>query len=165
MVNLFVELDRGGKRTLRQQLVEQMRAAIRDQRLPPGARLPATRLLAMQLGVSRNVVIAAFEELASEGYLEGRTGSGTYVARELPPTPGHRSLAPEPHGMPYPGVSARTRAEGDGAAVIDFRDLGRPTTDRLPVAVWHALWRGVTRRRATPACAPPSPHTSHGREG
>ena len=56
-------------------------------RLPPGARLPATRLFAAELGVSRNIVVAAFEELTSEGYLEGRVGSGTYVVSDLPDLP------------------------------------------------------------------------------
>ena len=87
MVNVFVQFQRGNGRTLQQQLVEQMRQAIRARLLPPGARLPATRLLARELGISRNVVVAAFEELTSEGYLEGRVGSGTYVAADLPNFP------------------------------------------------------------------------------
>src|SRR4051812_24862649 len=87
MVDLFVQLERGSSRTLQQQLVAQMRSAMHARRLPSGTRLPATRLLAAELGVSRNVVVAAFEELTSEGYLEGRVGSGTYVASDLPEMP------------------------------------------------------------------------------
>ena len=52
-------------------------------RLSPGMRVPATRTLARQLGVSRNTVALAYEELASLGYLRARVGDGSYVA---PPT-------------------------------------------------------------------------------
>ncbi|MBM3785739.1 MAG: PLP-dependent aminotransferase family protein [Acidobacteria bacterium] len=67
------------------QLYEQLRSSIVTQcRLGPGAKLPSTRAFADSLGVSRNTVLAAFEQLLAEGYLEGRAGSGTYVARTLP---------------------------------------------------------------------------------
>jgi GntR family transcriptional regulator/MocR family aminotransferase len=150
MVSLFIELERGGAHTLRRQIVEQIRAAIRRQQVPPGARLPATRLLAVQLGVLRNVVIAAFEDLVSEGYLEGRIGSGTYVARELPATPAHHPPPIASLTAPDTGAALRAAHDSDSAAVIDFRDLSRPMTDRVPMAVWHALWRGVTRRLPPP---------------
>jgi GntR family transcriptional regulator / MocR family aminotransferase len=48
-------------------------------RVPAGSRLPSTRTLARQLGVSRNTVALAFESLAADGYLTSRTGDGTYV--------------------------------------------------------------------------------------
>ena len=65
-------------------LYEQLRTAILDGRLVPGARLPATRDLAQAYGLSRSTIVAAFEQLRSEGYVEGRTGSGTFVSRALP---------------------------------------------------------------------------------
>ena len=65
-------------------LYEQLRAAILEGRLKPGARLPATRDLAEGYRLSRATIIAAFEQLKSEGYVEGRTGSGTYVSQVLP---------------------------------------------------------------------------------
>ena len=55
-----------------------------------GVRLPATRSLATELGVARQTVVRAYERLAAEGYVQARTGSGTYVATDLPDT------APEP---------------------------------------------------------------------
>ncbi|HEU5336280.1 MAG TPA: PLP-dependent aminotransferase family protein [Terriglobales bacterium] len=63
---------------------EELRAAILAGRLQPGARLPATRDLAREYALSRGTIVAAFEQLASEGYVEGRTGSGTYVSQVLP---------------------------------------------------------------------------------
>ncbi|HSB53830.1 MAG TPA: PLP-dependent aminotransferase family protein, partial [Gemmatimonadales bacterium] len=52
--------------------------------LRPGTRLPATRELAAEYRLARGTIVAAFDQLRAEGYLEGRTGSGTFVARELP---------------------------------------------------------------------------------
>jgi GntR family transcriptional regulator / MocR family aminotransferase len=76
--------DAAGAPPLYAQLYGQIRAAILHGELRPGARLPSTRELARQLGVSRNTVFSAFEQLLAEGYLEGHTGSGTFVASTLP---------------------------------------------------------------------------------
>jgi GntR family transcriptional regulator/MocR family aminotransferase len=65
-------------------LYQQMRTAILEGRLRPGARLPATRDVGRTYNLSRATVVAAFEQLKSEGYVEGRTGSGTYVSKVLP---------------------------------------------------------------------------------
>jgi GntR family transcriptional regulator/MocR family aminotransferase len=65
-------------------LYEELRSAILAGRLKPGARLPATRDLAQQYRLSRATLVAAFEQLKSEGYVEGRVGSGTYVSQVLP---------------------------------------------------------------------------------
>src|SRR5215467_4264507 len=65
-------------------LYEQLRAAILEGRLQPGSRLPATRDLAETYKLSRTTIVTAFEQLKSEGYVEGKTGSGTYVSQVLP---------------------------------------------------------------------------------
>src|SRR5881227_4131187 len=65
-------------------LYNSMRAEILEGRLRPGVRLPATRDLARQYGLSRGTIVNAFDQLASEGYIEGNVGSGTFVARMLP---------------------------------------------------------------------------------
>jgi len=65
-------------------LYEELRSAILEGRLPPGARVPATRDLAAEYGLSRATVITAFEQLKSEGYVEGKVGAGTYVSQVLP---------------------------------------------------------------------------------
>ncbi len=58
---------------------EAIRRAITEQVLPSGSRLPSTRSLASDLSVSRNTILAAFDQLLDEGYVAARTGSGTYV--------------------------------------------------------------------------------------
>ena len=72
-----LEPAKGG---LERQIYRQILTAILDRRLAPGARLPASRALAASLGVSRGTVVAAFDQLVAEGYLDARTGRGTAVA-------------------------------------------------------------------------------------
>src|SRR5262249_56099356 len=78
---MFVSLD--GEGPLHRQVYRALRSEILSRRFVPGARLPSTRTLAAELGVSRNVAILAYEQLLGEGYAQARTGSGTIV----PPTP------------------------------------------------------------------------------
>jgi GntR family transcriptional regulator / MocR family aminotransferase len=65
-------------------LYEALRLAILEGRIAPGARLPATRDLAREYKVARATVVTAFEQLRSEGYVEGKVGAGTYVSQVLP---------------------------------------------------------------------------------
>src|SRR5207244_11868820 len=62
---------------------EELRSAILEGRLKPAARLPATRALAHQYGLSRSTVVAAFEQRTSGGYVAGRIGAGTDVSEVL----------------------------------------------------------------------------------
>lgn len=79
-----VILERGREQPLPDQLVEELRRLIHAGALPPGSRLPATRTAARELGVSRTVVVDAYEQLQMEGYLEARVGAGTKVSPTLP---------------------------------------------------------------------------------
>jgi len=79
-----LSLDASSPVPLYRQLYEELRQAILSGQLRPSARLQSTRELAVELGVSRNTVMNAFEQLLAEGYLEGQVGSGTYVSRALP---------------------------------------------------------------------------------
>jgi GntR family transcriptional regulator / MocR family aminotransferase len=74
-VDILVAVDRGSSRTLGRQIEDQLRQAIRDATLRPGARLPSTRDLARELGISRPIVVDAYAQLAGEGYLELRPGA------------------------------------------------------------------------------------------
>ncbi|MFF3848600.1 PLP-dependent aminotransferase family protein [Streptomyces sp. NPDC002328] len=123
-VDLHLEADPAGGR--RAGLERALRDAVRDGRLAPGTRLPATRLLAAETGISRNTVKAAYDQLVAEGYLIARQGSGTRVA-ELP------RRAAEPSG-------AATRA---GAPRFDLRP-GSPDVGTFPAAAWlRSLRRAI----------------------
>ena len=63
---------------------DELRSAILEGRIAPGARLPATRDLAREYKLARATVVTAFEQLKSEGYVEGKVGAGTYVSQVLP---------------------------------------------------------------------------------
>lgn len=75
---MYLELDQQGP--LHAQLIRAMKGAIMDGRLGAGARLPPTRDLAQELGLSRTTVLAAYDQLRAEGYIVGKVGSGSYVA-------------------------------------------------------------------------------------
>jgi GntR family transcriptional regulator/MocR family aminotransferase len=77
---MHLELD--GRGPLHAQLTRGLKAMMFGGRIAQGARLPATRLLARELGISRNTVLAAYEQLRAEGFIDGRVGSGSYV---IPP--------------------------------------------------------------------------------
>ena len=87
-LELSLVTDRDDPGPLTSQLSGQLRDALADGRLATGERLPSTRMLAGLLGVSRTVVTGAYAQLFAEGWLEGRHGSGTYVADGAPGRPG-----------------------------------------------------------------------------
>jgi GntR family transcriptional regulator/MocR family aminotransferase len=74
-----LELDRAEAQPLHQQLYSQLRTQILTGSLPSGTRLPSTRTLVAELGVSRITVVSAFEQLTADGFLRSRAGDGTYV--------------------------------------------------------------------------------------
>ena len=87
-----MHLQFDGRGPLHSQLTRALKAAMIAGRVGAGARLPATRMLARELGVSRNTVLSAYEQLRAEGFIDGRTGSGSYATAPLqadyrPPSP------------------------------------------------------------------------------
>jgi GntR family transcriptional regulator / MocR family aminotransferase len=132
-------LDLAGRHS-RAALEEALREAVREGRLPPGSRLPSSRVLARDLGVARNTVADAYGQLVAEGWLTARQGSGTRVAarpaaRRRPPAgpsvaagavqgpqTGRADLVPFATGLPYvlwpgsPDLSAFPRTAWAAAA-------------------------------------------------
>jgi GntR family transcriptional regulator / MocR family aminotransferase len=78
-------LDRASTMPLSRQLEAALRQAVASGSFGAGARLPSTRSLATELGIARSTVVAVFEQLAAEGYIEPREGSGYFVAAPLAP--------------------------------------------------------------------------------
>jgi GntR family transcriptional regulator/MocR family aminotransferase len=107
-VDVLVAVDRDGPRTLGRQIEDQLRRAIREATLRPGARLPSTRDLARELGVSRPIVVEAYAQLAGEGYLELRPGTRPRVTGCAgpcqPPATTRTEPVPEPRYDFRPGV-------------------------------------------------------------
>ena len=98
---LLLRLDRDSDQPLRSQLETGLRDAIRDGRLQPGERLPSSRELARELGVSRGLVQECYGQLLSEGYLDSHVGSATSVAaRAYPAASPAPKRAPRRHRPP-----------------------------------------------------------------
>jgi GntR family transcriptional regulator / MocR family aminotransferase len=153
----MLHLDNQG--SLYTQLYRALRSQILAGQLPPGARVPATRVLAAEFGLSRNVVMLAYEQLGAEGYLVARTGAGTFVAADLPQqfttpqnTTGRTRVVKQ---MPVRLSAFLRRMEPDATASeftwvprqaplpYDFR-YGRPSM----VDFRHETWCRILARRA-----------------
>ncbi|HEY1687523.1 MAG TPA: PLP-dependent aminotransferase family protein [Solirubrobacteraceae bacterium] len=94
-MDLHLDLESAEGRSLRARIEHALREAVRSGRLPPGTRLPATRRLCVELGVSRGVVAEAYAQLAAEGYLQTHRGAGTLVAATGGGQPASASHAPQ----------------------------------------------------------------------
>ena len=136
------------------QLYDKLRAAILDGRLRAGAKLPSTRSLADELAIARNTVMGAYEQLLAEGYLEGKTGSGTYVAQTLPDAvlnvPAVRPVAARDRNLAHLSRRGQILATNRlGVRYIDpprpFRP-GVPAIDHFPFDLWSRLLAKYWRR-------------------
>src|SRR5687768_15108563 len=100
--------DRASATPYYRQIYDGYRMAILTGLLRRGERLPSTRALAAELGISRLPAVYAFEQLLHEGYIEGRAGSGTYVKDSIPDELANATAgAPQPS----PAASQKTRAQ------------------------------------------------------
>ena len=156
-------LDRNAGIPLHRQIYEGLRRAILDGLLRPGQRVPSTRVLALELEVSRLPVLTAYEQLLHEGYLTGRVGAGTFVSEALPDdalrsvplaprTAGRRSSPLHPRSA-TPASRARPVHSTSGCSyeggIRPFR-VSLPALDEFP----HAAWARIVARHAralTPA--------------
>jgi len=149
LLTQLIVLPRQGETGLQQALAAQIKAAILSGRLATGVRLPATRVLAGAIGVSRNTVLAAYNSLTSEGYLAARGSAGTCVSavlNEAGRRPAHARathLADE-RLQPY---WRATKAQYDGMAEprIDLR-LGRPEQRAFPFDIWNRIAMRTVRK-------------------
>ena len=154
---LHIVLDSRLPEPLHRQVYRGIRDAILTGRVPGGARLPSTRQLAGDLGVSRSTVLVAFDQLVAEGCIVGAVGSGSYAAREIPSALFRPSLEPQ-------AANARTRAVPRFAARATQLErilprasrtypgafwTGVPPVDEFPLALWARLASRRYRTLAT----------------
>jgi GntR family transcriptional regulator/MocR family aminotransferase len=150
-----LSLNLGGPRprmALYRWLYEELRSAILAGRLRPGARLPATRDLAAQYGISRPTIVTSFEQLRSEGYVEGKVGSGTYVSKTLPDellqAPRAKSVAgARRRGIALSAYARRLRAlpRSESRPARAFR-ANQPALDVFPTDLWAQVAARRLRR-------------------
>ncbi len=102
-------------------LYEATKAAILSQQLSPGSKLPSTRDLARDLGIARNTVIGAFDQLLAEGFVSTATGSGTYVSTTLPVAIRPKGkVADSPESVPVNSFSGAAPLSRRGAHLTGF---------------------------------------------
>jgi DNA-binding transcriptional regulator YhcF (GntR family) len=143
-MEIVIPLSKNGEPFFRQ-IYKGMRQAILSGAFPAGVRLPSTRDLAEQLGVSRTVVLLAYEQLLAEGFAEGRGGSGTYVPQGLSRTVPVREMR-----------SARLKLSRYGSAAADAMEAvdsphrrgspvrydfayGRSAIESFPLEMWRRI--------------------------
>ncbi|MET1034988.1 MAG: PLP-dependent aminotransferase family protein, partial [Arthrobacter sp.] len=140
VAELPIMLDRADRTPLAAQLAGRLRQAILDGTLRAEDSLPSSRGLATNLGISRGVVVRAFEQLTGEGYLEGRGAAGTRVA-----------VRPDlPRPAPPPGTAPR----GEPPRTLIDLTPGRPSAQPFRDRAWRAAWRSAVPAHETTALPP-----------
>lgn len=124
-----IYIDQKSPLSVTRQLCQQLREIMESGQLPAGTRLFPTRLLAKEWGIARNVVIEVYEQLTAEGYLDGRTGSGTYVAEGINPSPRPQMNADSTE------LVSRGLQNTSHQDIIDFA-TGVPDLELFPGKLW-----------------------------
>jgi GntR family transcriptional regulator / MocR family aminotransferase len=143
-------LDRASAVPLSRQLAAALRQAVADGSFGAGARLPSTRTLAAELGIARSTVVSVFEQLAAEGYIAPRQGSGYFVAAPLVPA---AAAAPQGADAAQPRTTSRY-AKSLGRVIPEWRKSPRPfetgyaEVDGRLIASWKRL---ASRALSAPA--------------
>jgi GntR family transcriptional regulator/MocR family aminotransferase len=153
-----IALDRGNPQPLAEQLYTCVRRAILSGQLRASTRLPATRVLAQELGVSRNTVVSAFEQLGLEGYLDARIGSGTHVASCLPDELLNVHAQLEPRRTAHARIRLSRRGRELAHSPVRVLSVpgrprpfasGHPDVMEFPLNIWSTLaarrWRSGSR--------------------
>jgi len=149
---------------LSKRLYDVLQTAIQQGAIATGSRLPASRDLAQELSVSRNTVLAAYEQLQSEGYLQTRTGSGTYVCEQLPETAPQASLSPSTSSAPFNHIRLSRRGtrvlarSGAGAYQWGAFMPGVPDVSHMPHDIWRKIQLRLSRRMPVEALS----YSNHG---
>lgn len=137
MSKLQLRIDRAAREPVSEQIAAGLRAAIREGRLAPRARLPSWRDLASQLGVARGTVSAAYERLLDAQLIVSLGAAGTFVAEHLPP-PSRPQDA-----VAIPSAPVGTIPSFPGRSGI-FQ-MANPAQDLFPAKVWARIMTGAVR--------------------
>jgi GntR family transcriptional regulator/MocR family aminotransferase len=147
-----LQISLSGKRNLTRQIYRQLHERILDGRFRAGERLPASRELAAELSVARKTITNVYDLLLSEGFIETRVGSGSFVATGIPlRRTQSRSISPLAAGAQWDRLSRLLVSESRDVP-FNF-DLGVPDTSRFPFALWRSILgsraRMLSRNAAT----------------
>src|SRR5215213_9822875 len=157
----MVRLDRAAVEPLHKQLYRQIRDELRSGNFSrSSSRLPSSRALAANLGISRFTVSLAFSELHAEGYLIAKPGSGTFVADPLPEeflsadkvgsspqTAQETRVSKRVNKIPDRRIGAESDLGPTGVAPGVLLASGIPAVDEFPIAVWERLRAQVLAKK------------------
>jgi GntR family transcriptional regulator/MocR family aminotransferase len=144
LANLLAQPEFQPRLPQQRRLYEAAKGAIHAQQLGAGLRLPSSRDLARDLGIARNTVIAAFEQLAAEGYVSSKRGSGTFVSN-LPALDGKGAeTAPGPAPLSRRGTEITAYAAGARYEIQPFAP-GDADFSSFPFKLWQRLQNRVWR--------------------
>jgi GntR family transcriptional regulator/MocR family aminotransferase len=147
----MIAVDRQISHPLHRQIYDGFRAAIVDGGLHPGQRIPSTRILAREIGVSRFPVLSAYAQLLAEGYLESRVGAGTVVSASLP----EQMTTSGPANTRSPAAQRGSRRAARRCSHLPRKQdypwifhfgpfrVGQVALDQFPAHIWSGL---VSRR-------------------
>lgn len=135
----YLTFDSASPVPLYRQIHARVREAVDSGVLKPGDRIPATRVLAEELGLARGTVAAAYAQLAAEGYLEVRGAAGSVIARRDTP-PARARVAPRARPLPLD--------VGGAVAPLPFQ-MGLPALDAFPRKVWARMAARTARSLQT----------------
>ncbi len=142
-----IAIDRKAPNALHRQIYDAYRVAVVDGILRPGERIPSSRELASELGVSRFPIVNAYAQLIAEGYFESRAGSGTVISTSLP----ERFTVSQPVGArsATPRLGSRTIARHTSALPLFKKPpwlshpgafaVGQVALDQFPIKLWSNL--------------------------
>jgi GntR family transcriptional regulator / MocR family aminotransferase len=142
-----IAVDRAASRPLHRQICEAFKAAILEGNLSVGQQVPSTRALSLELGVSRIPILNAYAQLIAEGYLETRSGAGTFVSTTLPqqhaPSGRAQSTAGRSHqesvALSHHSRHLANRASTPWTYGSGAFSVGQLAFDQFPMRVWSNL--------------------------
>lgn len=144
------------KGVIKEQVYHALRHAIVEGRLPPGTKIPSTRGLSEMMSISRNSVIAGYDRLLDEGYIQTRKGAGTFVTQNIPdqsignhyikPMPENELPSDERLNTDIASVRELWRADFAGREMNRLFAVGVGCTDLFPHSLWGKLLGRVWRQ-------------------
>jgi GntR family transcriptional regulator/MocR family aminotransferase len=141
------QLDRASRTPLSRQIYMQVRSAVLSGALSAGARVPSSRAMAVRLGVARASVVAAYEQLIAEGYVESRHGSGTFISADVAGlAPRRRAVRAIRRAVPMTAKAfpdfERSAVQGEARPF----NTGRTLIDARTAETWRTLTHRAVRQ-------------------
>jgi len=148
----FISINKNQGATIHNQLYEQLKNGIYDGMLRSGERMPSSREMSMQFKISRNAVLQVFEQLAMEGFFEAKTGSGTFISKNVDKLSRSKSKAVYPtqkseHYIARPhGLNDAFKGHVSALEPMHPFQPSIPLVSEFPFPAWASISAGVHKK-------------------